>query len=296
MNIFPYDSRDLRLTLDGFPLYGTDSYGCEWHVTFQDVSGLFDGVASTLKTDTKFMSDGWYANLPRLQGRTISIEGHIIGRCTESCVAAWTAFKNVLNSDGMMLVARLGHISRQVQVLQSASAPLIKWAGVNMLRFTIGLTSLSPYLYGVDPVSATTRLPQSNGGMTFPYGFESYGTSISSWIWDEEIISGNVSLSNVGTASSPVTIRIDGPVVDPMVLHADSGHAMAFDMSLGIGHYVTINGMTHEILIDGTDPARGRVVRREWSHADPGLNVWAFSAGEYSSTASMTVSFYPAYM
>lgn len=100
MNIFPYDSRDLRLTLDGFPLYGTDSYGCEWHVTFQDVSGLFDGVASTLKTDTKFMSDGWYANLPRLQGRTISIEGHIIGRCTESCVAAWTAFKNVLNSDG----------------------------------------------------------------------------------------------------------------------------------------------------------------------------------------------------
>lgn len=196
----------------------------------------------------------------------------------------------------MMLVARLGHISRQVQVLQSASAPLIKWAGVNMLRFTIGLTSLSPYLYGVDPVSATTRLPQSNGGMTFPYGFESYGTSISSWIWDEEIISGNVSLSNVGTASSPVTIRIDGPVVDPMVLHADSGHAMAFDMSLGIGHYVTINGMTHEILIDGTDPARGRVVRREWSHADPGLNVWAFSAGEYSSTASMTVSFYPAYM
>lgn len=296
MSIFSYDLRDLRLTLDGFPLYGTDSYGCEWHVTFQDVSGLFDGVASTLKTDTKFISDGWYANLPRLQGRTISIEGHIIGRCTESCIAAWTTFKNVLNSDGMMLVARLGNIGRQVQVLQSASAPLIKWEGVNMLRFTIGLTSLSPYLYGLEPVSATTGMPHSNGGMMFPYGFEPYGTSVSPWMWSEEIISGNVNLSNVGTAPSPVMIRIDGPVIDPMVLHAGSGHVMAFDMNLGTGHYATINGMTHEILIDGTDPARGRVVRREWSHADPGLNVWSFSAGEYSSAASMTVSFYPAYM
>ncbi len=296
MSIFSYDPRDLRLTLGGFPLYGTDSYGCEWHVTFQDVSGLFDGVASTLQTDTKFMSDGWYANLPRLQGRTISIEGHIIGRCTESCIAAWTAFKNILNSDGMILVARLGDISRQVQVLQSVSAPLVKWAGVNMLRFTIGLTSLDPYLYGLDPVSATTRMPQSSGGMTFPYGFEPYGTSVSPWMWGEEIISGNVTLSNVGTAPSPVMIRIDGPVVDPTVLHAGSGHVMAFDLSLGVGHYVTVNGVTHEILIDGTDPARGRVVRREWSQADPGLNVWAFSASEYSSTASMTVSFYPAYM
>lgn len=296
MNIFPYDPRDLRLTLDGFPLYGTDSYGCEWHVTFQDVSGLFDGVASTLKTDTKSMSDGWYANLPRLQGRTISIEGHIIGRCTESCVASWTTFKSVLNSDGMMLVARLGDISRQVQVLQSASAPLVKWEGVNMLRFTIGLTSLSPYLYALESVSATTGMPQSRGGMTFPYGFEPYGTSVSPWTWSEEVISGNVSLSNVGTAPSPVMIRIDGPVVDPTVLHVGSGHVMAFDVDLGVGHYATINGVTHEILVDGTDPARGRVIRREWSYADPGLNVWSFNAGKYSPTARMTVSFYPAYM
>ena len=47
MSIFPLDSRDVRLTLNGFPLYGVDDNGCEWHVTFQDVSGLFDGTAST---------------------------------------------------------------------------------------------------------------------------------------------------------------------------------------------------------------------------------------------------------
>ena len=153
MSMFLTDPRDLQLSLDGFPLYGVDSYGCEWHVTFQDVSGLFDGVASTLQAEHKVMSAGWYGNLPRLQGRTITIEGHIIGRCTESCVNAWNAFKSVLDVNGMLLTVRLGNIGRQVRVLQSASAPLVKWVGVNVLRFSLGLASLSPYLYGLEAVS-----------------------------------------------------------------------------------------------------------------------------------------------
>lgn len=296
MSIFPLDSRDIQLTLNGFPLYGMDDNGCEWHVTFQDVSGLFDGVSSTLQTERKVMSDGWYGNLPRLQGRTITIEGHIIGRCTESCVASWNAFKSVLDTGGMLLTARLGDIGRQVRVWQSASAPLVKWEGVNILRFSLGLTALSPYLYGLDSVSGVTALPSSSGGMRFPYGFEEAGVSLSSWMWSENVVSGQVSLSNVGTAPSPVMIRIDGPVVNPQVSHIRSGHVMAFSMSLGSGHYATVNGVTHEILIDGTDPARGHVVRREWSQAEPGMNVWGFSAGEYSTTACMMVSFYPAYL
>lgn len=296
MSFFPIDSRDIQLTLNGFPLYGVDDNDCEWHVTFQDVSGLFDGVSSTLQTEPKVMSDGWYGNLPRLQGRTITIEGHIIGRCTESCVNAWNAFKSVLDTSGMMLVARLGGIGLQVQVLQSASAPLVKWAGVNMLRFSVGLTSLSPYLYGLDSVSGVSGLPSSSGGMTLPYHFGEAGVSLSSWMWSENVVSGQVALDNVGTAPSPVMIRIDGPVVNPQVSHVGSGHVMAFTMSLGAGHYVTINGVTHEILVDGTDPARGRVVRREWSQAEPGMNVWGFNAGEYSDEARMTVSFCPAYL
>nr|UVX75276.1 MAG: tail protein [Bacteriophage sp.] len=294
--MFLTDPRDLQLTLNGFPLYGVDDNGCEWHTTFQDVSGLFDGVASTLRTENKVMSDGWYGNLPRLQGRTITIEGHIIGRCTESCVNAWNAFKSVLDTDGMLLTVRLGDIGRQVRVWQSTSSPLVKWEGVNILRFSVGLTSLSPYLYGLDSVSDTTGLPSSSGGMLFPYSFEEPGVSLSSWMWSEHVVSGQVALDNVGTAPSPAMIRIDGPVVDPQVLHVGSGHVMAFGMSLGWGHYVTINGVTHEILVDGTDPARGRVHRREWSQAEPGMNVWGFNAGEYSSAARMTVSFYPAYL
>jgi hypothetical protein len=301
MSIFLTDPRDIQLTLNGFPLYGVDQYGCEWHTTFQNVSGLFDGVASTLQTENKIMSDGWYGNLPRLQGRTITVEGHIIGRCTESCVNAWNAFKSVLDATGMLLTVRLGDIGRQARVWQSPSAPLVKWAGVNMLHFSLGLTSLSPYLYGLELVSDTSALPSTSGGFVFPYRFIEpqfvvNGSSVPSWTWSEDTVSGHVALTNTGTAPSPVMIRIDGPVVNPQVLHVGSGRVIAFNTSLGIGHYVTINGVTHEILIDGSDPARGRVILREWSQAEPGPNVWAFSASEYSDAARMAVSFYPAYL
>lgn len=296
MSIFLTDPRDIQLTLNGFPLYGVDDNGCEWHVTFQDVSGLFDGVSSTLHTESKAMTDGWYGNLPRLQGRAITVEGHIIGRCTESCVTSWNAFKSVLDPGGMLLIARLGNIGRQVRVWQSASVPLVKWAGVNVLRFSIGLTSLSSCLYGLESVSGVSGLPSSLGGMLFPYRFEEPSVSLSSWMWSENVVSGQVALDNVGTAPSPVMIRIDGPVVNPQVVHVGSGHVIAFDVSLGVGHYATMNGVTHEILIDGTDPARGRVSRREWSQAEPGMNVWGFNASEHSAAARMKVSFYPAYL
>lgn len=297
MAIFTLDPRDVRLTLNGFPLYGTDQYGCEWHVTFQNVSGLFDGVGSTLQTKDKAWSDGWFSNIPVAQGRSISVEGHIIGKCTENCINAWDAFKRSFNITSQSLVVELGNISRQVQVMQSSSAPLVEWAGVNILKFSIGLTALDSYLYDTQSVSGHTGLPYTQGGMTFPYHFEDLNTgSESTWVWAETTVSGSVLLTNTGSAPSPVTIRIDGPVVNPQVEHSSSGHIMAFNLTLGIGHYILINGATHEILLDGTDPARGSVTRREWSYAEFGENIWLFSAKEPSDNARMTVTFNPAYI
>lgn len=297
MSIFLLDSRDIRLTLDGFPLYGLDENGCEWHTTFQDVSGLFDGVASTLKTSEKVTTSGWYSNIPVFQGRTITIEGYIIGRCTENCLASWDLLKRTVVGLDMTLTVTLGNVRRQVQVMQSASAPLVKWAGVNMLKFSLSLTSLSPYLFGMDLVSDRTGLPKTAGGMTFPYSFTGDETgSTSRWMWSETAVSGYVRLLNTGTAPSPVLIRVDGPVVNPQITHTGSEHVMAFDISLGSGHYILINGRTHEILVDGTDPERSWAKRREWSQAEIGSNMWGFNASEFSDEARMTVSFYPAYL
>jgi hypothetical protein len=258
---------------------------------------LFDGVGSTLQTKDKAWSDGWFSNIPVAQGRSISVEGHIIGKCTENCINAWDAFKRSFNITSQSLVVELGNISRQVQVMQSSSAPLVEWAGVNILKFSIGLTALDSYLYDTQSVNGNTGLPRSQGGMTFPYHFEDIDTDKGSmWVWSETTVSGSVRLTNTGSAPSPVTIRVDGPVLNPQIEHRSSGHIMAFHLSLGEGHYILINGATHEILIDGTDPARSSVTRREWSYAEVGENIWMFSAEKPSDNARMTVTFNPAYI
>lgn len=297
MSVFPLDSRDIQLTLNGFPLYGLDDNGCEWHVTFQDVTGLFDGVASTLKTSEKVMTDGWYSNIPVYQGRTITVEGYIIGRCTENCLMSWSSLKRVASGTDLPLTVRLGDVRRQARVMQASSAPLVKWAGVNMLKFSFSLVSLDPYFFGMDIVSGSTGLPKTVGGMTFPYSFKDDASGpTSKWMWNEFVMSGQIVLENPGIVPSPVSIRIDGPVVNPQVSHIGSGHVMAFNIDLGVGHYILVNGQTHEILVDGTDPARGRVKRREWSRAEVGTNTWGFNADAFSNEALMTVSFYPAYL
>ncbi len=282
------DDRDVRISVNGFDLFGEHD-GVEWHVTFQNTDGLFDGVDSSLKTSDKIFTNGYFSNIPTYKGRSIGIEGHILGTCPESCVTGWEAFKTAFRLGEQTLTVRLGSFERFTTVLQSSSAPLVEWAGVNMLKFNISLTALSPYFYDVNGLSGSTLLPYTSGGMTFPHTFDD------GWVFSETVLSGSVILTNSGTAASPVKLRIDGPVVNPQVTHS-SGKTLTFNTTLGQGEYIEIDGETHEILFNGSDPARGRCIRREFASAEVGENVWRFGADEINNQAKLTVSFNPAYI
>lgn len=298
--LFDYvDTRDVQLELNGFKLYGVDDFGVHWHTTFQQISGLFDGVASTLETSKKVWSDGYFANIPTREGRVITVDGIIYGACPEDLVNSWNAFKGILSIHDQLLRVKLGSIELQTAVRQSAGAPIIEWNGLTNLKWSISLTALSSYLYASgQPTQGETRLPAVSGGFTYPaegYGFEGKD-KLSDWYFGEKQVSGLIQLTNSGNAPSPVTIRIDGPVINPSFEHAPGDNVMSFNLSLGVGSFLLIKGETHEILLNGTAPLRGRVPRREWSIAVPGTNTWSFSAEKYNPEAKMTVSFRGAYV
>ncbi len=294
------DPKDVILTLNGFPLYGTDSYGVSWHTTFQQISGLFDGVGSTLETASKAWTDGLYSNIPTRDGRTITIEGLIYGACPEDLIKAWERFKATFALDDQLLTVQLGSINRQLTVKQSTSAPLIKWNGLTVLKWSISLISLSSYLYaGGEPTSGSTGLPYTSGGFAYPpsgYDFGHVNGNDTKWYFGERQISGVITLISNGGAPAPVTMRVDGPVVNPVVTHEPSGRIMALDLTLGNGQYILFDGERKQILLNGSDPLRGHVLRREWSYAYPGTNSWAFSADENNQQALLTVSFRAAYV
>lgn len=283
----------VRPVLNGFPLYGVDDNGSEWLCNSFD--GLFDGAASTLSTSQRMWGDGFFANRPNRAGRVFSLGGALRNDDTTALVASWDMLKRSLSLDSQELDFVWNGVGRLALVRQS-DQPIITWKGDHLATWSIQLTSLSPYVFTAGPpVSGVTGLPASVGGMTFPYVFEGAG-SVNSWMFPEDTVSGMVSLANDGSAPGGVSLRIDGPCVNPSVEHVQSGKRMTLRLVLGTGHYVTFDGQTHEVLVDGSDPARGAVVRREWSVASPGVNTWAFSAESGSGGARLTVSFREAWL
>ncbi len=299
MALFIQDDQDIQLTLNGFKLNGVDDNGVEWHTSFQDVSGIFDGVGTNLSTDKLVWTDGMYSNIPTRAGRSISVQGFLMGACPDILIASWEAFKGQLKIDDQLLEIKLGNIRRQTTVKQSAGGPLIKWAGRTMLQYSFGLEAMSPYLLsGGNPIQGSTHLAKSSGGIIYPkngYHFES-SKSKSQWLFKEQTISGAIPLTSGGNAQSPVTIRIDGPVTNPTVSHTPSGRTLTFIIALGTGSYLTADSGTREILVNGEAPINGVVADRQWVYAQPGQNVFRFGAKGASDGALLTVRFREAYL
>lgn len=295
-SVGPYD---VAVVIGGFPLYGRDSNGVLWHTTFQQITGLFDGVGTNLSTDKLIWSDGLYSNVPTRGGRSISIEGELMDACPDVLIASWEAFKGHLRVGDQQLTFTLGGITRQVTVKQSAGAPMVKWSGLRVLKFSIGLEALSPYsLSGGAPITGTTSLARTQGGMIFPKdGYHFEGANVESqWLFAESIVSGALILNSSGNAPSPVQIRIDGPVKNPVVTHSPSGRSLSFHITLGAGSYLTADSGTRQILVNGAPPVDGVVANRQWFYAEPGQNIFRFASDDASDGATLTVTFWEAYI
>lgn len=290
----------LQVSIGGRRLYGTDDNGCEWLVN--DLSGVWDGVGTTHEHSARAWGDGWFANRSWRTGRSIVVGGVVVSPSAAAFAASRQALLSVLGADDTDLLVDAHGVRRLYRVRQDSGEPQIAPYGHRAWKFSIPLVSMSPYAFDAgDPLTGSTGLPSSSGGMRFPVVFSGgppsgSGSGAVPWCFSEQVVSGNVSLSNPGGAPSPVSLRVDGPVKDPRVEHLPSGGVLELRAGLGAGHFVVFDGATRQVLIDGRDPARGAVVRRGWSDALPGLNVWRFSAGEHSPGARLSVSFRGAYL
>lgn len=290
----------LQVTLGGLRLYGTDPNGCEWLVNQLD--GIWDGTGSTHSHSSMVWGDGWFANKSWRGGRKLMVGGYLTCPDGQAFAASRQALLTAISLGDFDLLVDAWGVKRLYYVRQDSDEPQISPAGENAWKFSIPLVSLSPYAFDAgDPLSGSTGLPSSSGGLRLPAAFTGLPSSADagqpgSWCFGEVVVSGAVSLANPGGAPSPVSLRVDGPVVDPRIEHQPSGGVLELSLRLGAGHYVTFDSLTRQVLVDGRDPARGAVVRRGWSDALPGPNTWLFTAGEYSAGARLSASFRGAYL
>ena len=191
-------------------------------------------------------------------------------------------------TDFQMIVAEADSVShsfvrRQDQIIFKRVTP-------SEMTFSIQVVAADPRKFG-DLVTSSTRLPFSEGGLVFPATFPVTFTGTSG--------TGVVSVTNPGNTEAPVWLRIDGPVPAGgwTVTHVGRGRSLTFStaIALGVGEFVTVDMDRREVLAQGQSPRSGYVTSRGWFSLDPGVNDIAFSAQNYSSTASLTVATKPAW-
>lgn len=224
-----------------------------------------------------------------LRPRVMTLEGVIDAPTAEALSLAIDELSAAVTLDGFQLmVAEAGRI-RHVEAKRQDEI-LISWMDAVTARFSIQLSAKDPRKFG-DLVTATTRLPFSEGGLTFPVTFPVTFTGVSG--------TGKVTINNPGNTQAPVWLRIDGPIPAGgwNVTHLGKKQSLTFAtaLALGSGEFVTIDMDRREVLAQGQAPRSGYVTSRGWFSLDPGVNEIAFSAQNYSSTASLTVSTKPSW-
>ncbi|HEY1155329.1 MAG TPA: hypothetical protein VGE95_03430, partial [Arthrobacter sp.] len=224
-----------------------------------------------------------------LKPRVMTLEGVIDAPDALTLSNAVDALNAAVSlSEFRLLVVEAGRV-RHVTARRQDEV-LISWLDGVTARFSIQVVAKDPRKFG-DLISVSTRLPFSSGGLVRPSTWPRTWTGVSG--------TGVVRATNPGNIAAPVWLRIDGPIPAGgwTVTHQGKKQSLTFStaLALGTGEFVTVDMDRREVLAQGQAARSGYVTSRGWFSLDPGDNDIAFTAQNYSSTASLTVTTKPAW-
>jgi len=280
------DGRQVALNPD-FILGRTDAFGVRWSLTTMD--GWDGSPSPTLNQTQRARGHGATESESYLTARPLSLGGLIHGADTASIEAAFDRLNAAIKLEPFeILVLESGRIRNTTVRRQGEVIP--KWHSDKLAEYSVLVTARDPRKFG-DLTTTTTRLPFSSGGLAFPATFPVTFTGVSG--------TGKVTVNNPGNTQAPVWLRIDGPIPAGgwTVTHLGKRQSLTFAtaLALGNGEFVTVDMDRREVLAQGQAPRSGYVTSRGWFSLDPGDNEIAFSAQNYSSTASLSVTTKPSW-
>lgn len=146
--------------------------------------------------------------------------------------------------------------------------------------------ALDPFIYaGTETVAGPFGLPEFTGGLLVPFTVP--------FTVDGVLVDGFADLTNAGTADTPLSVRIDGPVQEPrMTLQRDDGviQTLRFAFDLEAGQWLDVDTGARTVMLNGTSSRRGQTAG-DFPILPPGTHTLQFRAGDYNDEAQMTVTF-----
>jgi hypothetical protein len=274
----------MDVTLGPLPLTDVDSFGVRWILGPAGVVG-WGAPGGTLAPVQKVRQRGAWGGLSYSQARPMTMSGACIAPTEALASDALDRLIDACSLDDTTLTVTKAEAPRWCTVRRDG-AVLPNWVNPMSFDWSIQVVALDPRKLGA-PLTGSTGLPSSSGGFTFPHTFP--------FAINSTVVSGQVNLTNPGNETGPVTLRIDGPVVGPIVTHVGSGLRLVFSASLtlGVGEFLTVDMEGHKALAQGQVTRSNWITKREWSGFEPGGNTWAFTAAS-GTTGQLTVVATPA--
>jgi hypothetical protein len=274
-----------NITWGGLNLSGIDAFGVTWMTT--DFQGWDGSPPSTNSSKPKTRAHGAWAGNAFFDARHFVGKGIFKAPTEAALTDAFNRLNDAVSLDDSLLTVVEGATSRwcmarrtdEVIPTRIGSRPSAKWS--------IQGIADDPRKFST-PITASTHLPSSSGGLTIPY--------VVPYTIPATQVSGQVSIFNAGNETGPVVMRLDGPCAGPVITHVGSGLRLVFAASatLGVGEWWDIDMEGQSVLANGGPTRAQFVTSRQWSGLEPGNNVWAFTAASYSAGALLTVTGTPA--
>lgn len=276
------------VTVGNLILTAREANGVEW------IMDVFDGwgnTKGTLAPVQRARGDGATGTASYLEMRTMTLSGWVTATNPADLTDALNRLSTAFSLDSTKMTVTESGFRRWANV-QRTGEIVTTFHGSIVAEWTVQVVALDPLKYG-DAITASTALPSSSGGLTYPIIYPITYTGVSN--------SGVIHIDNPGNMPAPVYLRIDGqiPAGGWSVNHLGQAKDLAFASSLmlGTGEFVTVDMQKREVLAQGQGQAtrNGYVTSRGWFQLNPGPNDIAFSAVAYDPTALLTLTTYPAW-
>lgn len=277
------------VTLGDLLLFGQDAQSvCEFYVIALEG---WDGSATKAAAVPRPNDHGSFPPVIYYDDRKLTLYGAIAGTDAASRRRGETRFMSQLAGlQGTTLRVQEAPYDRYLTVYPDGPMAYANGTGgTNPLkskltyRFAMPLVAYDPIRYATAGQSVPITLPTSAGlGHGYPYGYPlSYGGGGSG---DELIV-------NSGNVEVWPQLRIDGPVVNPVILNVTTGQQLSLSITLGTGEWLDIDGRNEIVTLDGTASRRNAVQAGSvFPTVPPGTSQWQFRAST-STSALLTVSF-----
>lgn len=240
--------------------------------------------AVTLSAQQRPGQMGAWAGESFLVARPITLTGTIVAPTAELASTTLDDLIAAASLDETTLTVHEGSIARSCTVRRAGGVDAV-WLNETAVNWSVALVALDPRKVGA-PLTATTGLPVTSGGWSIPWSIP--------WDIPSTVNAGQVALINPGNIAGRVVIRLDGPLVAPMVTHVGAQKTLVFasSMTLGVGEWLEVDMDAMTVLANGTATRDAWVVSDEFFGFTPGVNVLSFSG---TGTGTMTVTAYPSW-